>query len=870
MPPRNTAGFERDILAYVNHAEYQAIKPRNLAKRLGIAKKHWNAFTAALESLQARNEVRMSPSGRVLAKSPAGLIAGVLRKRSSGVGFVVPHEPRPEGLSGDIYIAPADVADGHNGDTVLARLLKRRGPQGRHAQGARQDRLAAQRYANGSELAAELDRFLRGEPILARPLSMPARLARWVKRNPILAFLTTVIFAVLGIGFIVSSFYWYKADRAATEKALTQLQSLTTAEAGGLASTLGFLKDSREDIAAQLDDDLENSKLGKVERNRLLLAKVTLFPGEAGQEQRLIEFAETLVTLSPGEVLHQVEIVKPFAPFAAEITPTLQQIAHDDSRPITEKRLALYSLATLAPDAPNWETDAAEAGTGLLAARAADLPPVLSLVEPIRDRLRPAIEPQFLSQETAVQAEAANILASLFADRPEMIYTSYVRRATYRALRPLIEPLHSDVDAVLALARSDLATTATDAESREGVLRQRTRAFLVNYAVSPGTVDWGLLAAGDDNSLRTEIIHALAQAVPLWQPAAERLQAEADPSIRQAILQALSNYSDVELTAEGRRELQQVALEFYRNDPSPGVHAAARLFLDRTGGRGQVQRLVATPLAVDDRGDRRWFRNSRGQEFAVVDGPVEFRMGAPPDDVNQSRGLERQHLRRIPRSFAIGMREVTVEQFQEFNPQQFCNPAISPETDCPMTELRWLDAAKYCRWLSEQEGIPEEEMCFPPLEQIVPGIVIPNDVLDRTGYRLPTGAEWEFACRAGTTTVRWMGRVEQLSQGVWFRANSEDSTHPVGRKDPNPLGLFDSLGNAFEFCQDNFFDQYPVAAEGQPVIDGTDTREGYFREVRGGAYSYAATEMRSSFRDAADDYPVSQGGFRIARTVRGE
>lgn len=133
MPPRNTAGFERDILAYVNHAEYQAIKPRNLAKRLGIAKKHWNAFTAALESLQARNEVRMSPSGRVLAKSPAGLIAGVLRKRSSGVGFVVPHEPRPEGLSGDIYIAPADVADGHNGDTVLARLLKRRGPQGRPA-----------------------------------------------------------------------------------------------------------------------------------------------------------------------------------------------------------------------------------------------------------------------------------------------------------------------------------------------------------------------------------------------------------------------------------------------------------------------------------------------------------------------------------------------------------------------------------------------------------------------------------------------------------------------------------------------------------------------------------------------------------------
>ena len=95
MPPRNTAGFEQDILGYINQPEYQAIKPRNMAKRLGIAKKSWDDFQAALDALLTRGDIRMSSSGRVLPKTPTGLIAGVLRKRSSGIGFVVPHEPRP-------------------------------------------------------------------------------------------------------------------------------------------------------------------------------------------------------------------------------------------------------------------------------------------------------------------------------------------------------------------------------------------------------------------------------------------------------------------------------------------------------------------------------------------------------------------------------------------------------------------------------------------------------------------------------------------------------------------------------------------------------------------------------------------------------
>ncbi|MBL8848170.1 MAG: formylglycine-generating enzyme family protein, partial [Planctomycetaceae bacterium] len=265
------------------------------------------------------------------------------------------------------------------------------------------------------------------------------------------------------------------------------------------------------------------------------------------------------------------------------------------------------------------------------------------------------------------------------------------------------------------------------------------------------------------------------------------------------------------------------------------------------------------------------FRNTRGQEFAVVTGPVQFLMGAPADDVEQDdRGTEQQHLRQIPRSFAIAMREVTVEEFLQFEPSQYHDPGTSPDATSPMTDLSWVDAAKYCRWLSEQEDIPEEEMCFPPLDQITADVQLPPDVLERTGYRLPTAAEWEYSCRAGTTTSRWIGGREQLPICAWFRENSEDHAHPTGVLSPNGLGLFDTLGNVVEYCQNYYFDDLPETVDGQPIVDGADSRDGYSREARGGSFGYPPASLRASTREVIEyaDIPLSEAGFRLARTIR--
>ena len=142
------------------------------------------------------------------------------------------------------------------------------------------------------------------------------------------------------------------------------------------------------------------------------------------------------------------------------------------------------------------------------------------------------------------------------------------------------------------------------------------------------------------------------------------------------------------------------------------------------------------------------------------------------------------------------------------------------------------------------------------------------DYLERPGYRLPTEAEWEFTCRAGALTPRPFGRFEDyISRYAWWLPESGGTSHPVGLKKPNDLGLFDMLGNLSEWCSDTY--QRYEATMADPIVDdrghvGDDAQ----RVLRGGAYFSSAAALRSATRSPGHGGEgVPFFGFRVARTL---
>lgn len=142
----------------------------------------------------------------------------------------------------------------------------------------------------------------------------------------------------------------------------------------------------------------------------------------------------------------------------------------------------------------------------------------------------------------------------------------------------------------------------------------------------------------------------------------------------------------------------------------------------------------------------------------------------------------------------------------------------------PAIGMTWLNAQAFCRWLGAKTGKP---------------------------YRLPTEAEWEYACRAGSDTVYGFGNdATQLADYAWFDDNSLVTPHAVGTRRPNPWGFFDLLGNVAEWVQDIYAAGYEAATPGVAVTDPTGPAEGKVHVARGGGYRSPAAALRCAARDA--------------------
>jgi formylglycine-generating enzyme required for sulfatase activity len=229
--------------------------------------------------------------------------------------------------------------------------------------------------------------------------------------------------------------------------------------------------------------------------------------------------------------------------------------------------------------------------------------------------------------------------------------------------------------------------------------------------------------------------------------------------------------------------------------------------------------------------------------------PWTFDMGSPVTDDEAYEDERPQHAVMLTRGFLLQRTPVTQEQWfavMGTDPSCFKGPRR------PVERVSWLDAVEYCNALSRLAGLPDSYVISPVRKSV-------RLVKNPKGYRLPTEAEWEYACRAGTTGVRY----GQLDDVAWYKDNSGGETHEVGLKQPNTLGLYDMLGNVWEWTQD-WYGSYSAAHQTNPQ----GPAEGSYRVNRGGSWYDDASFARAGYR--YDGTPGDRNialGFRPLRSL---
>ena len=236
-----------------------------------------------------------------------------------------------------------------------------------------------------------------------------------------------------------------------------------------------------------------------------------------------------------------------------------------------------------------------------------------------------------------------------------------------------------------------------------------------------------------------------------------------------------------------------------------------------------------------------------------------FLCGSPDEDNRAGAEEKPQHPVRITRPFYLGEHEVTQEEYQRVDGTT--PSALKDHPDHPVERVRWLDTNLFCNMLSEKEGLA----VFYKIE----GEAVSVSDWTRGSYRLPTSAEWEYACRAGTTTPFFSdpeGRT--MTDYAWFDKNGRGATHPVGQLEPNPWGLYDMTGNVREWCWDYFDpDYYKKGVATDPR--GPDS--GARRVIRGGGFTSWLRAARSTTLFAESPVFLNRTvGFRVARSAGSE
>jgi len=418
---------------------------------------------------------------------------------------------------------------------------------------------------------------------------------------------------------------------------------------------------------------------------------------------------------------------------------------------------------------------------------------------------------------------------------------------------------------IVAAALSEGPFEGSEDEKDKLASRQANARLLLAHLGSDQHL-WPALRHHPEPRVRSFLLHHLRTAtmLPNW---LDRLSRETDAGIRQAIVLAIGCKSN---QTAGVDELPppEVLLRIYNEDMDSGVHSAAEWALRQIGRSDLVEKALAELARIGRRPGFHWYVTPSRITMIIVDPPSEATLGSPPTEPDRDASDEAQWNCRFDRSFAISANEITQARFLELVPdyKEKLNET-APEPDCPVNAVTWTDALRFCRLLSEHDGISDSEMALPTADEMAKS-KISVDLL-KSGYRLPTEPEWEVACRAGTVTSRSYGYSPALLEHyACFASNAHGRSWRVGSGWPNAWGCFDMLGNMAEWCQ-NAYELVPTDRTINPRRPPGILALAYMT-VRGNDFKSTSGAIRSANRryDLALDGSSYSRGFRVAHTIK--
>jgi formylglycine-generating enzyme required for sulfatase activity len=620
-------------------------------------------------------------------------------------------------------------------------------------------------------------------------------------------------------------------------RAQSLVESLVTAETGDVPRLLEQLDGYRRWAHPLLLRHLRDSPDDTKEHLRASLA--LLAAGDEGQAEYLYRRS---LAAGPAELMVIRGIL---LPGREDLRERLWGVLEDGTNDADQRLRAAGALAGDAAEDPRWDKVGGDLAAKLTAENAALQGPWLDALRPVGGPLLSPLAAMIEDDRRGVSelGKLAGIYENLAGDRPDAF-----------------APLEARLD-----ERGEPKGTP---EARVARARPRARIGAALMIMGRGEKVWPLLRHTPDPTARSYLIEWLGPAGLDAKALGARLDQEQEVSARRALLLSLGQYGQYDRgLAQLVRGTPLVArlLRLYREDPDPGIHGAAGWLLRQWGLQRLLEEIDQEFKTGKPEGRRRWYVNGQGQTFSVFADPAPFLMGSPEGEPGHSND-EGQQRRHIGHGFALAARDVTVADFRRFRKDHKYVEGYARTPDCPVNNVSWYEAAAYCNWLSQREGLPREQWCYLPNDDCdyAAGMKIPADFLRRAGYRLPTEEEWECACRAGSVTAWSMGDADDLlARYAWYGANAGSQSHPVGSLRPNDWGLFDLHGNAWEWCHD----RYETAAGGKK--DKEDISDKYTRLLRGGAFDVGALYARSANRNA--DPPATRYGhfgFRPARAFR--